>query len=119
MEKTSLENAVKLPAEVAIFVPGTLGPDAENPKLAAAMETRIASAMAELFGGCTVTDGRGWWISETCGPVAEAVRIVSSNTTEAELVRNADKIMELAAAVKTEMQQEAVSVRINGALYLV
>lgn len=109
----------RLGSRVAVYVPGTVGTADENTEAAEKMQEYVAGRLSDLFGGATVTDGRGYWISEQAGLVAEYVRIVYSNTTAEDLDRHAGEILELAEHVKREMDQEAVSVEVNGALYLI
>lgn len=109
----------KMTARVAVYVPGTSGPDTADADLAARMTEQTAAALSELFGGATITDASGAWVSDTCGLVREAVKIVYSFAMPEQLDEHADEILRIVEQVKREMRQEMVSVEINGALYLV
>ena len=118
-ERFSAAGAVALGARVAVYVPGTCGVDTNDNALADRMTASTAAALSEMFGGATATDAAGYWVSDAVGLVREAVRIVYSNTTRDELDRRGADVLALAERIKREMAQEAVSVEIDGALYLV
>lgn len=111
------ENAIKLDKRVSIYVPSTVNVDHEADNRE--MVNRVAEALAGMFGGSTVTEARGAWVSDTAGLVVESVSIVYSNCTQDQLDQYEKQIEALAVMVKTEMVQEAVSVEVDGALYLV
>lgn len=109
----------KLPERVALYVPGTAGPAAEDSALAERMTAEAAAKFSALFGGATITEASGAWMSDALGLIREQVKIVYSFTDADTLERNADAIIALAQKVKKDMAQEAVSVEIGGALYLI
>lgn len=117
--KSTFSRFQRMPARVAVYVPGTSGPNTEDAALAEQVTEQAAAAFSELFGGATITGAAGAWVSESLGLIREAVNIVYSFTTPETLNRNAGAILEIVERVKREMRQEAVSVEIDNALYLV
>lgn len=111
--------AIRLPERVAIYVPGTSGPAAADPAAADRVTRRTAAELAEIFGGSTVTSASGAWISDVHGLIMEDVRIVYAFGLAEQMNAHAPEILRIVETIKTEMQQEAVSVEIAGALYLV
>lgn len=111
--------AARLPDRVAVYVPGTDGPADADAELAAEMTAATAEALADLFGGATIQDAAGAWVSAAHGLIQEAVKIVYAFAPDGELERRAPEIRRIVETVKNRMRQEAVSVEINGALYLV
>lgn len=111
--------AVALPHRVSIYVPGTVGVAEQNSEAAREMVERVAGQLSTWFGGATSTAASGFWVSEQVGLVREAVTVVYANTTEEELEQRGQDVLALALDVKRVMEQEAVSVEIDGALYLV
>lgn len=109
--------AVELPQRVALYVPGTQGPATATDN--AAQVERVAREFCEMFGGATAQQSAGYWISDTAGLVREAVTIVYAACTAAQLREHLPDVLQLAQQIKAEMQQEAVSVEINGTLYII
>ena len=117
MQNELFKNAVKLTERVAVYVPGTCGVDTLADT--EAWIDRTAAALSDLFGGATVTRGSGCWMSDAAGLVREPVTIVYAFAAPGQIEANADQLQALVYSLKTELQQEAISVEINGTLYLV
>lgn len=109
--------AVELPQRVALYVPGTQGPATATDN--AAQVERVARDFCGWFGGATAQPSAGYWISDTAGLVREAVTIVYAACTADQLREHLPDVLTLAQQIKAEMQQEAVSVELNGALYII
>lgn len=109
--------AVELPQRVALYVPGTQGPATATDN--AAQVERVAREFCEMFGGATAQQSAGYWISDAAGLVREAVTIVYAACTAAQIREHLPDVLQLAQQIKAEMQQEAVSVELNGALYII
>lgn len=109
--------AVELPQRVALYVPGTQGPATATDN--AAQVERVARSLCGWFGGATAQQSAGYWISDTAGLVREAVTIVYAACTADQLREHLPDVLNLAQQLKAEMQQEAVSVELNGALYII
>lgn len=109
--------AVELPQRVALYVPGTQGPATATDN--AAQVERVAREFCEMFGGATAQQSTGYWLSDAAGLVREAVTIVYAACTADQLREHLPDVLQLAQQIKAEMQQEAVSVELNGALYII
>lgn len=109
--------AVELPQRVALYVPGTQGPAAATDN--AAQVERVARAFCGWFGGATAQQSAGYWLSDTAGLVREAVTIVYAACTADQLRERLPDVLTLAQQIKQDMAQEAVSVELNGTLYII
>ena len=109
--------AVTLPQRVALYVPGTQGPDTATDN--AAQIERVAREFCGWFGGATAQESTGFWMSNTAGLVRESVTIVYAACNADQLRDRLPDVLTLAQQIKAEMQQEAVSVELNGALYII
>lgn len=119
MIKVNVENfgAIKLPHRVAVYVPSTQ--DINHATDNAEQVQRVARELAEMFGGATATTARGFWVSDAAGLVAEAVTIVYASCTDRQYHEQVPEVIRIAQRIKEEMQQEAVSIELDGILYLV
>ena len=75
--------------------------------------------MGEKFGGATSSQARGVWNSDDSGIVSEVVHLVVSYTTEDDLNRFANEVIEFIKLLKDELQQEAMALEINKKMILV
>lgn len=112
-------HALKLPARIAVYVPGTVNAARADTAAAQRMTDRAAAQLSRLFGGATITAADGAWVSDVHGLIREQINIVYSFALAEQIDAAAGEILALAEQIKNEMQQEAVSVEIGGALYLV
>lgn len=108
---------IALPERVALYVPSTQ--DVTHATDNAAQVERVAREFCGWFGGATAQQSAGYWISDTAGLVREAVTIVYAACTAAQLREHLPDVLQLAQQIKQDMQQEAVSVELNGALYII
>ena len=108
---------IALPQRVALYVPSTT--DTDKPTDNAAQVERVAREFCGWFGGATAQQSTGYWLSDAAGLVREAVTIVFAACTAAQLREHLPDVLQLAQQIKAEMQQEAVSVEINGTLYII
>lgn len=109
--------AVELPQRVALYVPGTQGTATATDN--AAQVERVARDFCGWFGGATAQQSAGYWLSDTAGLVREAVTIVYAACTADQLREHLPDVLTLAQQIKQDMAQEAVSVELNGALYII
>ncbi len=109
--------AVTLPQRVALYVPSTT--DTDKPTDNAAQVERVARAFCGWFGGATAQESTGFWMSDTAGLVRESVTIVFAACTADQLRERLPDVLTLAQQIKQDMAQEAVSVELNGALYII
>ena len=109
--------AVELPQRVALYVPSTT--DTDKPTDNAAQVERVARDFCGWFGGATAQPSAGYWLSDSAGLVREAVTIVYAACTADQLRERLPDVLTLAQQIKQDMSQEAVSVELNGALYII
>ena len=109
--------AVALPQRVALYVPSTT--DTDKPTDNAAQVERVARDFCGWFGGATAQESTGFWMSDTAGLVRESVTIVFAACTAAQLREHLPDVLQLAQQIKAEMQQEALSIQIDEALYII
>ena len=110
------KNAIKLNQRVAVYVPAT-----DNVNQAVnndAMVKKCAAMLSAFFGGATIQQSRGAWMSDVAGLVMEDTTIVYAYCTEEGLNEHAADVEKFALAMRDEMHQEAVSVEVNNALYI-
>lgn len=108
---------ITLPQRVALYVPSTT--DTDKPTDNAAQVERVAREFCGWFGGATAQQSAGYWMSDAAGLVREAVTIVYAACTADQLREHLPDVLQLAQQIKQDMQQEAVSVELNGALYII
>ena len=108
---------ITLPQRVALYVPSTT--DTDKPTDNTAQVERVAREFCGWFGGATAQQSAGYWMSDAAGLVREAVTIVYAACTAAQLREHLPDVLQLAQQIKQDMQQEAVSVELNGALYII
>lgn len=108
---------VQLPHRVAVYVPSTQ--DVNHAADNAEQVQRVARELSEMFGGATATTARGFWVSDSAGLVAESVTIVYASCTDKQYHEQVPEVLRIAQRIKAEMQQEAVSVELDGVLYLI
>lgn len=106
-------NQSVMPYKYTIYVPGTsFGEKKDNVSTA----HQIAWQMSKLFGGCTVTNGFGYWVSDSGELISEEVYIASSSSTFSDF---SPHIVEIAIEMGRSLGQEAVSVELNGVLTII
>lgn len=113
-----LQNYFKLGSKVTVYVPNTLGPTDEI-KGENAYIDKTAKALSEYFGGATSTAGIGYWVSNEHGLIKERSTMVFAYCTTEQLEEHIDDIVTLCENLKTDMQQEAIALEINGEMYFI
>ncbi|WP_062063818.1 cache domain-containing protein [Cellvibrio sp. OA-2007] len=103
--------------QVCIFIPTTINID--QPFDSALYVDKTMVFLGEKFGGATSSEARGVWNSDGSGMVNEAVHLVISYTTEDDLNRFANEVIEFIKLLKEELQQEAMALEINKKMILV
>lgn len=109
--------ALELPQRVALYVPGTQGTATATDN--AAQVERVAREFCGWFGGATAQPSAGYWLSDSAGLIREAVTIVYAACTADQLRERLPDVLTLAQQIKAEMQQEALSIQIDEALYII
>lgn len=117
MTNKRLEKLQPLRHRVAIYVPGTNGVNtaADNARYV----KMAAAALSNLFGGATATPAIGYWMSDAAGLVEEKTTVVYAYAAGADLERGLDTVIDFCADMRADLQQEAVSLEIDGSLYFI
>jgi len=116
IHNAKLQNAFKLSSKITLYVPATIhDKEIDNTKYV----DKAASLFSECFGGSTSTPALGYWLSGSIGLIKEKTTIVFAYCKDTDLQANIDKIIEHAETLKTELQQEAIALEINGEMYFI
>lgn len=108
---------MKLSNEIAIFVPSTIGSAPASQETVSRIVDQALVALSSVNGGATATAGVGAWIASDGTLIKETVTIVSSNCGEVTM-QTLRTLAKLRRLVRDTMQQEAVTVKVNGTLYI-
>ena len=110
---------MNLDHRIAIYVPSTIkGNQPATPEMVAKWVRASKIKLASLFGGFTAYAGQGGWFSAELGLIEENVTIVQAFTDQEGLAK-VQYVRELAQAIATDMEQEVVSVEVDGTLNFV
>lgn len=105
---------------VAIYVPSTIHAKPAPADVVQYQRDKVAESLARWFGGFTELVGTGGWYSEKLGKlIRETVYVVFAAGDPATIKRILPRLIETARSVAVAMEQEAVTVEVNGALYFV
>lgn len=117
MINKKLEKLQPLRHRVAVYVPGTNGVNtaADNARYV----KMAAATLSDLFGGATATPAVGYWLSDAAGLVEEKTTVVYAYAAGAALERKLDTVINFCADMRADLQQEAVSLEIDGSLYFI
>lgn len=97
----------------------TLTTDTDKPTDNREQVEKVAAKLSAMFGGATATEARGYWCSQSAGLVGEGVTIVYSAATPEAVQAHAAEVVELCRQIKQDMQQEGVSLDVDGTLYII
>lgn len=110
-----IKNALRLDKKIVCYIPATAGPATACDN--SGQVDRAGKMLSGLFGGATIQPGRGCWLSDAAGLVTEATTLVYAFTDAAGLEK-IDVVIDFMERLKIEMAQEAVSLEIDGVLYI-
>lgn len=114
---TDIVERIERVHQICIFIPTTINID--QPFDSSIYVNRTMVFLGEKFGGATSSQARGVWNSDDSGIVSEVVHLVVSYTTEDDLNRFANEVIEFIKLLKDELQQEAMALEINKKMILV
>lgn len=112
--KKQLKWKFDLSSKVSIYVPSTVNVNEATDNTKQVRE--VMAKMSQMFGGATASEAVGGWMSQSAGLVLERVTIVYAFCKESDLHANIEQIIEICENLKKEMNQEAISLEINGQL---
>lgn len=116
MQKT-LNNLFKLSHKVTIYVPSTV--DVNKKTSNKKQVDKMLTEFSQMFGGATSTKALGCWTTEAGKLVKESVTLVYSYCNDIQLESNIQAVIKLAEDLKVEMNQEAISLEVNGDLHFI
>lgn len=112
-----LKNCIPLRSNIKIYVPSTVNIDQERDNTAFVDES--LSVLSAYFGGATSYACFGTWLTKEGKLVKERVTICESFCTENQLEANIDSLHDFCMSLKTRLNQEAISLEVNGALHFI
>ena len=113
----NLNECGKLENIIKIYVPSTVNVNQVANTEAGLID--VSTHFAKWFGGFTIIDGFGGWVSEALGRVTEPVKIVYSFCDSEALEAHVQHVVNLAEKIKKLYSQESVSLEINNKLYFI
>jgi hypothetical protein len=116
----ALQNKTMLTNKVSIYIPSKINISKINIKTIDNSEyvEAVMKKMSLLFGGATAYNASGAWMSEEKGLIIENVTIIYSYCDGLKN-EEIDKVINICEWLKNELQQEAVSLEVNGKLYFI
>lgn len=112
-----LKKAIRLDKKIVLYIPATMGAATACDNSAAV--DAAAAFLSGLFGGATIQPCRGAWLSDSVGLVLENTTLIYAFTDPASYAAALDSVVDYAEKIKLDMQQESVSIELDGALYLI
>lgn len=105
---------VSLSHKVVAYIPATINVDREIDN--AQYVERMAAIMSDAFGGATASDVNGYWKSENGKLVKEKTTMVFAF---ADNLDNLDPVLDYITELKTELNQEAMALEIDGRMWFI
>lgn len=112
-----LQGVIALNSRVTFYVPTTT--NVNQSADTGAVVDAVGVLFSDLFGGATTSPAVGLWKSPACGLVRESDTLIYSYCTDAQLQAGINAVIDKAREVRDMLEQEAVSIEINGALYFI
>lgn len=103
--------------QISVFIPTTI--DVNQKVDTSYYVHKTLDFFGEKFGGATSTQAEGAWNSDTVGVVTEVVHIVVTYTTENNLNKFVDDVIDFVKAMKAELHQEAMAIEINSKMIII
>ena len=117
MNNSKLQNLFVLSHKVTVYVPATMNDENGAHEIDNTHYTNIiAELLASTFGGATSTDAIGYWVSSERGLEKERTKMVFAY---AESLDQIDLIIDKCEWLKSELNQDAVALEIDGRMYFI
>ncbi len=105
---------------VAIYVPTTIHDRPAPADVVCYQRDKVAELLSRWFGGYTELRGSGGWYSEKKGKlIRETVYVVYAAADPATINAVLPRLVEVAQSIAVAMDQEAITVEVNGTVYFV
>jgi len=108
-----LRNTIKL------YVPGTTNVNQQNKAEQEKQVEKVMMNMAKWFGGATAMPAEGAYIAQDGSLVREPIIIVIAFGDDNAMSLHTSKVISLARQIAVEMNQESVSVEVDGGLIFI
>ena len=96
---------------VALYVPSTTETNKATDN--GTQVQRVLTEFCQMYGGATATQAAGGWLSKSAGLVVESVTIIYAYCTRKARRANMRRLLALAASIREDMRQEAVTIEVN------
>jgi hypothetical protein len=116
-QQARLKSLIKLSASVRVYVPATVNGNEAYDNTLDVNDT--AATLSNLFGGATIYDAVGCWVSPALGFIRERTTIVESHCDTEALELHIDQVLDLAEELKHKLTQESIALEVNNELYLI
>lgn len=117
MINAKLKNMFKLSSKITVYIPSTtdINQTADTKKYVDA----CAVLLSESFGGATSCEALGYWTSPTAGLVKERSTMVFAYCSDTDLQNKIENVLDFCENMKTELNQDAIALEINGEMYFI
>ena len=117
MMNAKLKNMFKLSSKITVYIPSTM--DINKSVNTKKYIDDCAVLLSNSFGGATSCQALGYWVSNSAGLVKEKSTMIFAYCTDEDLQNNIEKVIDFCEAMKTELNQDAIALEINGEMYFI
>ena len=112
-----LKNMFKLSHRVAVYVPSKQQ-NGDKISNRTAQISKVRNRLSVMFGGCTSTKAVGSWVLQSGKLQNEPVELCYSFASEL-TEEHIQQLIDIGTGLKQDMNQEAISIEIDGELYFI
>ena len=118
MSNKKLKNMFKLSSKITVYVPATINVNEQIDNTP--YVDRLASLLSKCFGGSTSTPALGYWMDTNNNElIKEKTTMVFAYCKDQDLEKHIDTIIIACENLKTELNQQAIAMEINGEMYFI
>jgi len=117
MALASLQNMIPYSHKVTVYCPSRDSNGQPIPNADAILD-HVLAELSGLFGGATASKALGCWVGESGKVVQEGITVVFAYAQELN-DDNVRAVLSLCNVIKTDGQQEAVALEIDGSMYFI
>ena len=112
-----LQNIFKLSSKITVYIPSTV--DINQTADTSKYIDDCAVLLSESFGGATSCEALGYWVSPKTGLVKEKSTMVFAYCSDEDLKAKFESVYDFCEKMKTELNQDAIALEINGEMYFI
>lgn len=114
---SKLSALIPMKSKITVYVPATveINKEIDNSEYV----ERVARLLSDCFGGATASPVSGYWVTSGGDLVKEHTTMVFAYCATADAEKYVDDVVALCMELKREMQQEAIALEYNGAMYFI